>query len=58
MDKTNTALQVDELNHELVKFNGTLANDGSIAGTATATAIKGNPEGVLKLAYTVIKHKS
>ena len=46
--KTNTALQVDELNHELVKFNGTLANDGSIAGTATATAIKGNPEGVLK----------
>ena len=46
--KENTALQVDELNHELVKFNGTLANDGSIAGTATATAIKGNPEGVLK----------
>ena len=31
-----------------MKFNGTLANDGSIAGTATATAIKGNPEGVLK----------
>ena len=46
--KTNTALQKDELNHELVKFNGTLANDGSIAGTATATAIKGNPEGVLR----------
>ena len=46
--KTNTALQVDEVNHELVKFNGTLANDGSIAGTATATAIKGNPDGVLR----------
>ena len=46
--KENTTLQKDELNHELVKFNGTLANDGSIAGTATATAIKGNPEGVLR----------
>lgn len=46
--KENTELQTAEVPHELVKFNGTLANDGSISGTATATAIKGNPEGVLK----------
>lgn len=46
--KENTELQKAEIPHELVKFNGTLANDGSISGTATATAIKGNPEGVLK----------
>lgn len=38
--KENTALQKDELNHELVTFNGTLANDGSIAGTAEAVALK------------------
>ena len=46
--KSNTPSQKDEFNHELVKFNGTLANDGSISGTATATALKDNPEGVLK----------
>ena len=46
--KTNTALSVQPFKHDLVEFNGTLANDGSIAGTAKATAIKGEPTGVLR----------
>ena len=45
--KTNTSLQVDEVNHELVNFNGTLANDGSISGTAKAPVLN-NADGVLK----------
>ena len=45
--KTNTALQSDEVNHELVNFNGTLANDGSIAGTAKAPVLD-NADGVLR----------
>ena len=46
--KTNTALDVEPFDHELVSFDGSLANDGSIAGTAKATAIKGEPTGVLR----------
>ena len=45
--KTNTSLKVDKVNHELVNFNGTLANDGSISGTAKAPVLN-NADGVLK----------
>ena len=45
--KTNTALKVEELKHDLVKFDGTLANDGSISGKATAL-VRNNAEGEFK----------